>query len=264
MIKINYGENMFQDKKLFVVSFLGLILIVLSKDIISHEISYVTKQKLNLFAQRAYSTLPTIYNTYELAVRIIKNKIPGDFIECGVAAGSQVAAMALACQQFNVSKQIHLFDSFEGIPLASSNDTDQPGIGEIKHNTNVADLNELLVTTGVSACSVERVKNHMQAWGIDAKRLIYHKGWFQHTLPLDALSIKRISFLRLDGDLYESTKVCLEYLYPKMSKGGYVVIDDFALDGCRKAVLEYIAANDLNIEIIEIVGGLGPVYWQVK
>src|SRR5476649_1898521 len=102
-------------------------------------------------------------------------------------------------------------------------------------------------------------------WQIDPSHFVYHKGWFQNTIPVKAGAIRSISFLRLDGDLYESTKVCLEYLYPKMSKGGYIVIDDFgSLEGCKKAVLEYLAEYDLNPTIIEIPGGQGPVYWQVK
>ena len=71
--------------------------------------------------------------------------------------------------------------------------------------------------------------------------------------------------MRLDGDLYESTKICLEYLYPKINKGGYIVIDDFgSLEGCRKAVLEYLEKHNLNPNIIQIPGGLGPVYWQIE
>jgi len=238
--------------------------LILSRALLGDNIDIATTKRLDVFAQRAYSTLPTIYNTYELAAQAIKNGIPGDFVECGVAAGSQVAAMAFACQNLNIIKTIHLFDSFEGIPLASGNDTEQPGIGKIQHNTNVANLNELLISSNVTVCSLEQVQRNMREWEIDSKLLRYHKGWFQYTLPVVASEIKQISFLRLDGDLYESTKVCLEYLYPKVVPGGYVVIDDFALAGCRKAVLEYLTTHDLKVDMIEVVGGQGPIYWQVE
>ncbi len=224
-----------------------------------------TLEKLHLIVQSAYSTFPTICNSYELSVECIKNNIPGDFVECGVAAGAQVGAMALACQQLKSNKKIHLFDSFEGIPLASANDTQQPGVGDITHNTNVAHVNDLLVTSGISAHSLEEVKYNINRWGFDPEYFIYYKGWFQYTLPAAAKKIKAISFLRLDGDLYESTKVCLEYLYPKISKGGYIVIDDFgSLVGCQRAVREYLADHNLNPTIIQIPGGLGPVYWRVE
>lgn len=225
----------------------------------------VVKFTLDIFGKSAYSTLPTLYMSYQLAVECIENNIPGDFVECGVAAGSQVAAMAYAAQTLSVKKKIHLFDSFEGIPLAGAHDTAQPGIvGPIQHNVNVPS-EQLLVSSGISVCSLENVQKNMKNWGINPEYFIYHKGWFQHTLPNKANDIDAISFLRLDGDLYESTKVCLEYLYPKISSGGYIVIDDFgSLEGCKKAVLEYLEMFDLHPNIIEIEGGLGPVYWQVE
>ena len=78
---------------------------------------------------------------------------------------------------------------------------------------------------------------------------MYHPGWFHETVA--SMMQTPIAVLRLDGDLYESTKVCLEHLLPLVSPGGWVIIDDFDLSGARKAVLE-------------IAGGrMGPTYWQV-
>lgn len=220
--------------------------------------------KLHQFAQVAYSTLPTLYNSFEIAALCIQNTIEGDFVECGVASGAQVAAMAYANQTLQGNRKMLLFDSFEGIPLAGPNDDQQPGIGAISHNTAVDDLNQLLITSGVSACSLETVVRNMSSWGIDQSNFVYHKGWFQHVLPVVANSIEKIAVLRLDGDLYESTKVCLEYLYSKVVKGGFVIIDDYgSLTGCRRAVHEYLEHHDLHPQIIPIEGGQGPVYWQV-
>lgn len=211
----------------------------------------------------AYSTYPTLYNSYLIAKECIEQNIPGDFVECGVAAGAQIAAMSLACKNLDSYRTIHLFDSFEGIPLAGPNDTEQPGIvGKIKHDTNVAP-EQLLVSSGITVHSLEAVKRTLSSWGVNLNHLIFYKGWFQHTLAPAAEKINQISFLRLDGDLYESTRVCLEYLYPKIVNGGYIVIDDYLLDGCRKAVDEYLNKHNLNPIIISIEGGTGPVYWQV-
>lgn len=213
-----------------------------------------------------YSNPPkaAIYNTFLIASKCIKENVPGDFVECGVAAGAQIAAIAYACHKNLDFRKIHLFDSFEGIPLAGPNDTQQPGItGPIQHNTNVKDLNTLLVSSGIAAHSVEEVINNMKLWNIDTKNFIFHKGWFQHTLPKDESSIEKIAFLRLDGDLYESTKICLEYLYQKISKGGYIVIDDYILTGCKKAVDEYLAKYNLNPTIIPVAEN-GPVFWQIQ
>ena len=77
--------------------------------------------------------------------------------------------------------------------------------------------------------------------GYNKENIIYHQGWFQDTLPSDAGMIDKIAILRLDGDWYESIKVCLEYLYDKVQKGGIIVIDDYGYyDGCTKAVDEFL------------------------
>lgn len=221
-------------------------------------------EKLNYIGKWSYSTEQTMRNSFEIATYCIQQNIPGDFVECGVAAGAQIGAMAYARQLFRVERTLHLFDSFEGIPLAGPNDDSQPGIeGPITHNTNVENLDDLLISSGISVSSVEAVKHHMRLWGIDQRYLVYHKGWFQHVLPTIAPQINKIALLRLDGDLYESTKVCLEYLYPKVALGGFVIIDDYALKGCRNAVHEYLDKHGLHPVIIPIEGGCGPVYWQV-
>src|SRR5579885_1733329 len=239
-------------------------------DTISEEIRSV----LNSYSNHAYSTRETLYNTYLLAVDCIQKNIPGDFIECGVASGAQIAAMCLANKQLQQShRKIHLFDSFEGIPLAGPNDDQQPGVGPINHTVDVQNLKELLISSNsvypqlgqAAVCSLENVQKQMQKWGFDSLPLVYHKGWFQNTLPIDAPAIHTICLLRLDGDLYESNKVCLEYLYAKVAKGGYIIIDDYgSLTGCRKAVDEYLAAHNLHPTRVEVPGGLGPVYWRVE
>lgn len=214
------------------------------------------RRKLSIFGKRALSTLFTVYNSFELAEHCILDNIGGDFVECGVFAGTQVAAMAYACQKYNYTKKIHLFDSFEGIPQAGIYDdktiTDCIGIGAGE-----------LKTTNVSSCSLDQVRHHMVEWAINLELLEFHKGWFQDTVPQIIKDINTIAILRLDGDLYESTKICLEYLHPLVVSGGYVIIDDYALTGCRKAVEEYHSKVGLNPKIISIEGGLGPVYYKV-
>ncbi len=248
-------------KYLLILSILGLNVF----GVMETEFDVTTEHALAEFAQVAYSTLPTLYNTYSLASECIKNNIPGDFVECGVAAGAQIGAMAYACKHHGSSKKIHLFDSFQGIPLACKFDTQQPGIGAITHSVDVQHLDDLLVSSGITVHSMENVQLNMARWNIPAECLVFYKGWFQNTLPLRAHEISTISFLRLDGDLYESTKVCLEYLYPKISKGGYIVIDDYgSLDGCKKAVDEYLTLHNITPNIVQVPNGLGPVYWQVN
>ena len=80
--------------------------------------------------------------------------------------------------------------------------------------------------------------------GIDDNRLAFHIGWFQDTVPADAAEIGPVAILRLDGDWYESIRVCLHGLYDLLVPGGYLIIDDYGdFPGCRKAVDEFFAAR---------------------
>jgi O-methyltransferase len=77
--------------------------------------------------------------------------------------------------------------------------------------------------------------------GYPSARVHYVKGWFQETVAREATHIPEIAILRLDGDWYESTRVCLEAFYPLLSKGGICIIDDYGYNsGCKKAVDEYL------------------------
>ena len=199
---------------------------------------------LNQIATIAYSSVETVHQTYALAKEM--QSVDGCFVECGVGAGSQIMAMALTYTQKNIIG----FDSFEGIPLASEHDDSQPGIGEF---TPVTDR---LVSSGITSHSVDNVLGNFNKMAVHCPTLKLVKGWFQNTLP--KFKPVPISLLRLDGDLYESTKVCLEYLYPMVTVGGVVIIDDYALPGCAKAVHEYFGHNMPNLI------GNGVVYFYKK
>lgn len=170
-----------------------------------------------------YSTWQTIELTYQFCQKAVEEGIEGDFVECGVAAGNNFGAMLLA------GRKGWGFDSFEGIPWASEHDSIQPGMS---HKPTVTRGE----SSGISAHSIEGVISNLERWGCgDNYKLV--KGWFKDTIPVN--EIEKISVLRLDGDLYESTFTSLKYLYPKLSVGGYLIIDDWELYGCRKAVMDF-------------------------
>lgn len=185
---------------------------------------------LDLISTMSYSTRETVEMTYRLAGEA--RKVDGIFIECGVGAGAQLMSMAL----HRSGKDIIGFDSFKGIPMAGPHDKTQPGIGKVdptQHNR--------LVSSGITAHSMQNVLENFAQAGISCPTLRLVMGWFQDTLP--KWQPVPIALLRLDGDLYESTKVCLQYLYPHVSVGGVVIIDDYGLEGCKKAVHEYFGKN---------------------
>ena len=188
------------------------------------------------YAERiAYSSKEVLRFTYDMAVKYRDS--PGIYIECGCAAGAQIIAMAAGAP----NKTIYAFDSFEGIPLPSNKDDQMPGIAYLSKTEQLAlpdPGKQELKSSGATVVPLEDFINHLDSAlpGRDRKNILPRMGWFEDTVQHFN---KPISILRLDGDLYNSTYVCLKHLYPKVIKGGIVIIDDWALPGCRQAVYDY-------------------------
>jgi len=194
---------------------------------------------LRYASQIAYSSKEVLKFSFDMAVKYKDS--PGVYVEAGVAAGAQIIAMAAGAP----NKTIYAFDSFEGIPLPSNRDNQMPGVRFLKDWEQKAlpdPGKQVLETTGATAVTLESFETHILTSVENPHRVIPIKGWFELTLPY--FEIEPISILRLDGDLYNSTYVCLKYLYPKVIKGGLVIVDDIQLPGCRLAVEDYF--NDTN------------------
>lgn len=187
------------------------------------------------YAQRiAYSSKETLNFTYETAKKYADS--PGCYVECGVAAGAQIIAMRYGAP----NKLIHAFDSFEGIPLPSNKDDQMPGIKYFTEEERLLLPNpgeQEIKTTGITAVDVDSFKKHLVDSGAGLENLIIHEGWFEETLPDN--DVGDIAILRLDGDLYNSTFVCLKHLFHKVLDGGCVIIDDWELTGSRIACIDY-------------------------
>jgi O-methyltransferase len=179
----------------------------------------------------------TVLATFDLARNCIERGIPGDFVECGVFSGAQCALMARAIMERGVhrTRRVHLFDCFEGIP--------EPGV----HDTDILNREMYETFRHQTTCSLQDVKRNMAQWGIPDELLVYHPGMFQDTLRIEPAF--PIALLRLDGDLYESVKVCIDILLPRVSVGGWVIIDDWGLKGAR------LAAMDSTVDA-------GPIYFK--
>lgn len=186
-----------------------------------------TRNWLKNVAGLALSHEETVFTSYEMAASVLDHGIPGDLVECGVFAGAQAFAMARAIMdapepRLEPFPVVHLFDSFQGIPVPGPEDH------ELLQSGN---------EPGSAKCSLEQVQGYAELFKIPAGLLQYHPGWFQDTVP-DPLAVGAIALLRLDGDLYTSTKLCMTHLYPKLSRGGWLIVDDYHLSGCRKAIDE--------------------------
>ena len=88
---------------------------------------------------------------------------------------------------------------------------------------------------------------------LNEKNVVIKKGWFRDTLPVSKNEIGKIAILRLDGDWYESTKVCLDNLYDKVASGGYIIIDDYGhWEGAKKATDEFLAKKGIKPDLVKI------------
>lgn len=156
-------------------------------------------------------------------------------MECGVAAGAQIIAMKYGAPD----KMVYAFDSYEGIPMPSNRDNQMPGIkflSEWEQKALPDPGKQALITSGATVVPLEHVKDHIFNSGVTIDNIEYVVGWFEKTVSKFS---NRISFLRLDGDLYNSTWVCLHHLFEQVVPKGLIVIDDWTLPGCRAACDEY-------------------------
>lgn len=178
---------------------------------------------------------------------VLAHKIPGDLIETGVWRGGATIFMRAVLKAHGVSDRlVWVADSFEGLP--PPNERQYPQDTGDKHYA----VKELAV-------SLEDVQSNFRRYGLLDDQVRFLKGWFRDTLP--GAPIKELSVLRVDGDMYESTMDALVNLYPKLSVGGYVIVDDYgAIPACRQAVHDFRAAHAIREEVQEI--DWTGVYWQ--
>ncbi len=200
---------------------------------------------------RPYSMVPNLGLEYlvQAVQSVIGQQIPGDFVECGVWKGGCAAAMRLTenLLQPQSPRLLHLFDSFEGLPPVQSID------GPLARRWQ-EDVNSPGYFDNCTA-SLELVQQNFHQLGILNSTVKFYKGWFETTVPqfVQQNPESKIAILRLDGDWYESTKVCLENLYPLVSENGIIIIDDYYYwDGCALAVHEYLGKQGLNHRIRSI------------
>jgi O-methyltransferase len=170
--------------------------------------------------------LRRLENVQELAQRVIDEEISGDFVETGVWRGGCCILMrAVLAANAVTSRKVYVVDSFDGLPPPKPHQFSHDG------GLNLHLYPEL-------AISLEQVKDNFSRYGLLDEQVVFVKGLFQDTLP--SLQAGPFGLIRLDGDLYESTFVALEALYPKLSPGGFVIIDDYGgVPACQAAVLDY-------------------------
>ena len=125
------------------------------------------------------------------------------------------------------------------IPLPCNQDDQMPGLKYLTKEESDALPNageQVLISSGATVITLESFMKNISVLP-NKDNIVVHKGWFEETLPNN--TIDSVSILRLDGDLYNSTLVCLKHLFKKVIKGGVVIIDDWQLAGCQRACNDY-------------------------
>lgn len=193
-------------------------------------------------------SLQRLNNLQSCVEAVLKDDVPGDFIETGVMRGGAVILMRAILKAHGVTdRRVWAADSFEGLPAPNVEKypDDDGAAWHLRPLTEVA---------------LEYVKRNFERYGLLDDQVKFLKGWFSDTLagaPIDKLAI-----LRLDGDLYESTMDALVPLYPKLSPGGFIIVDDYNLPMCRKAIHDYRARENISEPIVPIDDA--GVYWRKR
>lgn len=184
-------------------------------------------------------------NLRQLTERVLRDGIPGDFIETGVWRGGACVLMRGVLKTHDViDRVVHVADSFQGLPPP---DPDYP-----------ADADSPLHNFKALAIPRSEVEESFRRYDLLDGQVRFHEGWFKDTLP--RLGDARFALIRLDGDMYESTWTALSELYPRLSPGGFVVLDDFSISTCRRATNEYREQFSINASIVPI--DWTGVYWR--
>lgn len=169
---------------------------------------------------------------YEAVHSVVARAVPGAVVECGTARGGSAALMGLALDRLGADRPLWVFDTFEGIPPPTAADPDE-AIARLytgQFRGELAEVGALFERLGI----------------LPRARLV--KGLFQETVPTAA--VDPIAVLHLDGDWYDSVKVCLDHLYDRVSPGGVIQIDDYGhWEGARKAVDEFLDARSLRVRL---------------
>jgi O-methyltransferase len=191
--------------------------------------------------------LARLENLQQCIETILTDAIPGDLIETGVwRGGATIFMRALLDIHRDLDRLVWVVDSFAGLPPPDA-------------AAYPADSGDAHHTVDFLAVSLEEVKRHFIRYGISTERVRFLQGWFRDTLP--TLTDAQWSLIRLDGDMYESTMLGLEQLYPRLSPGGFIIVDDYgAVAGCKRAIDDFRARNEIS-ETLVWVDWTG-VYWR--
>jgi len=202
-----------------------------------------------IWPSRAHTMIgiPRLDNIQHCVESVLKEGIPGDLIETGVWRGGAVIFMRGILKAHGVTdRRVWVADSFEGLPKGDRARYPREASEEFHRFQDLA-------------VSLDEVRANFRRYDLLDDQVRFLKGWFRDTLP--AAPVSRLAVMRLDGDMYESTMDALVSLYPKLSPGGYVIIDDYnAVQACNDAVDEFRRKQGIAADLFLIPGA--GAFWR--
>ena len=178
---------------------------------------------------------------------IINEKVPGDFIECGVwRGGSSILARGILDIMGETHRTVFVIDSFQGLPQAVT----------AKDGTGWDKLNYVSV-------SLEAVRNNFRNFGLLQENVKFVQGFFVDSLPKARGLFNDLSIIRADGDMYSSTMDILFNLYGRLSIGGFVMFDDApTIRECQSALDDFRSWHGITEPMTLVDPGYPGVYWR--
>jgi O-methyltransferase len=195
------------------------------------------RQTIKRVRRNTMTTAPRLAALCDSVEYIVRNRIEGAFVECGVWKGGSMMAAALTLLRLgDTDRDLYLFDTFSGMAEPTDEDVSSPYDGYSLHKR--FRRNRTGKTSDWVAVPDQYVRRAMESTGYPPERIHLVKGLVEETLPDQAP--ETLALLRLDTDWYQSTKHELEHLYPRLSAGGVLIVDDYGhYEGARQAVDEY-------------------------
>jgi O-methyltransferase len=190
--------------------------------------------------------LRAMRNIQECLEKVIIDNVEGDVLEAGVWKGGASIFMRAILRSYNQKRKLYVCDSFEGLPPPDP-----------KYAADVGDMHH---TVRYLAVDLPAVKANFKRFGMEDSLNIFVKGWFKDTLP-NLTEIKSLALLRLDGDMYGSTIETLDSLYHKVSKNGFIIVDDYGLTGCKRAIDDFRRIHNIT-EPMVMVTDTQKMYWR--
>jgi hypothetical protein len=192
---------------------------------------------LETIAPFTMTSVPRQLALIQASRHVVRNRVAGCFVECGVWRGGSAMAAALAfAQEGDRDRELFLFDTFEGMTSPTAVDRTFDG-ASARALLEQSDRTEQIW----SYADLADVRSNLASTDYPETRIHYVKGRVEETLP-HTPALPPIALLRLDTDWYESTRHELEHLFPLLATGGILIVDDYGYwQGARRAVDEYFS-----------------------